>query len=301
MEDKATRRAFLKVSLSGALARTGPRVLAAVGATSQISSVKRLGGLSPRGHRRIVYVSDPSSIARRYLPDPSAEKDLRQWVDELAHAGVDTFIQEAYTQGWTTYWRSDRFEYDRRPQHRRFLPLLDAGIQPLDVLIEQSHKRGMEFLAGIRINDNHGHVSVKQGVGAGAKFLIDHPEWQLRETPPGAYYKLSTPLDFTFREVRDYLFSVIEELVRRFDVDGLELCFRDHAYFPPGKGRQSQPLMTELVRRSHDLWAGKAPPGKSDYCWALEFIRRSRSAITRDWTFPPGFARGFSAMWLPAM
>ena len=38
--------------------------------------------------------------------------------------------------GWTVYWQSDRYEYDRRPQHRRFLPLLAEGIQPLDILID---------------------------------------------------------------------------------------------------------------------------------------------------------------------
>ena len=65
-------------------------------------TANELGKFSPRGERRIVYVSDPSSIARRYLPDPTTEEDLRDWVDEVARARVDTFIQEAYTQGWTT-------------------------------------------------------------------------------------------------------------------------------------------------------------------------------------------------------
>ena len=213
----------------------------------------KLGGFSPRGERRIVYVSDPSSIARRYLPDPTTEEDLRDWVDEVARARVDTFIQEAYTQGWTTYWRGADFDYDARPQHRRFLPLLEAGVQPLEVLLDQSHKNGMEFMAGMRINDNHGHVSKRQGVGAGAGFLEANPQWVLREAPPGIYYGLSTPLDFTFPEVRDYVYSVAVELLERFDLDGLELCFRDQRYFPPHKGPECQPLMTELVARVRAL------------------------------------------------
>ena len=105
-----------------------------------------------------------------YLPDPATEESIRAWVDQLSAARVDVFAQEAYTQGWTTYWRVDGLEYDARPQHRRFLPLLERGVQPLEVLLDQCHKRGMEFLAGIRINDNHGHISVEQGVGAGASF-----------------------------------------------------------------------------------------------------------------------------------
>ena len=57
--------------------------------------------------------------------------------------------------------------------------------------------------------------------GRGARFLLDHPEWQIREQPPGPYYKLSTPLDFTFSQVRDYVVGVMGRLVDRFPVDGL--------------------------------------------------------------------------------
>ena len=207
------------------------------------------GNPEPLGKRRIIYVSDPSSIASRYLPDPTSAEDLRDWVDDLAASEVDTFVQEAYTQGWTVYWRGDQFDYDARPQHRRFLPLLDAGVQPLAVLVEQSHRRGMELVAGFRINDNHGSVSVAQGVGAGGSVIVDNPQWLIKETPPGDFYQLSSPLDFTFDGVRDFLLAVMTEVVQRFELDGLELCFRDHYYFPPGTGRERQPLMTDLVRR----------------------------------------------------
>lgn len=212
-----------------------------------------LGSYSPRGDQRIIYISDPSSIVRSYLPEEPTEKDLRNWVDELADAGVDTFIQEAYTQGWTTYWRCERFEYDQRPQHRCLLPLLDAGIQPLAVLIDQSHKRGMKFMAGLRINDDHGHVSAEQGVGAGSTFLTNNPQWKIKDLPPGDAYKLSTFIDFTFSEVRDYLISVAEELVKSFDLDGLELCFRDRIYFPAGKSRERESLMTDMVKKIHEM------------------------------------------------
>ena len=245
MDSSLTRRRFLETaSTATALFRMGGTPL-----PDRTESPLKLGSFSPRGSRRILYVSDPSSIARRYLPDPVSEEDLRRWVDVLAVSRVDLFIQEAYTQGWTTYWRSPRFDYDARPQHRRFLPLLDRGKQPLGILLDQCRRRGMTFLAGLRVNDNHGHVSIRQGVGAGAGFLVDNPQWQIRETPPGPYYALSTPFDFTFDPVREYLYSVTVELINRFDVDGLELCFRDHFYFPPGKGPERKDLMTGLVRR----------------------------------------------------
>ncbi len=249
MTRKLNRRSFVASAAVGMA--TGGGYTGSGGVPSSGNSLP--GNYAPRGSRRILYVSDPSSIASRYLPDPATEESIRAWVDRLSEARVDMFVQEAYTQGWTTYWRVDGLEYDARPQHRRFLPLLERGVQPLDVLLDQSHKHGMEFLAGIRINDNHGHISVRQGVGAGAGFLIDHPEWQIRELPPGPYYKLSTPLDFTFPQVREYVLDVIGRLLDRFPVDGLELCFRDHRYFPPGKGPERRHLMTDLVARTRAI------------------------------------------------
>ena len=245
MNSHLSRRRFLEAAVATAAWSRGGASQSRPGTAPP----GRLGDFSARGSRRILYVSDPSSIARRHLPDPVSEQDLRKWVDTLAAARVDLFIQEAYTQGWTTYWRSPRFDYDARPQHRRFLPLLDRGKQPLGILLDQCRRRRMTFLAGIRVNDNHGHVSIRQGVGAGAAFLVNNPQWQIREKPPGPYYALSTPFDFTFEQVRDYLFSATSELVNRFDVDGLELCFRDHYYFPPGRGPERKGLMTGLVGR----------------------------------------------------
>ena len=90
MSTRISRRTFVGGSAS---------LVAAPRPFPQARGVRPLGALSPRGQRRIVYVSDPSSIALHYLPDPTSEGDLRRWVDELADARVDTFIQESYTQG----------------------------------------------------------------------------------------------------------------------------------------------------------------------------------------------------------
>ncbi|HAB12968.1 MAG TPA: hypothetical protein DCE47_14885 [Planctomycetaceae bacterium] len=202
----------------------------------------------PRGHNRILFVSDPSSVAIGLLPDPVGEQHLRGWVNMLADSGVDMFDQEIYSQGWTAYWKSRSFDYDQRTQHRRFLPMIESGTQPVEVLIDQSHKRGMIFIAGFRVNDNHAYLAKKQGVRL-AKFIEEHPEWRLKGFPDEPYYRLSAPLDFSFQGPRDFLHSVIEEVVTRFDVDGIELCFRDHGYFQHGTGRSRKQLMTGLVRR----------------------------------------------------
>lgn len=201
--------------------------------------------VSPRGKDRILYVSDPSSIATNLFPDPVREPDLRRWVDMLADSGVDMFDQEVYSQGWAVYWQSERIQYDQRPQHQRFLPMLKTGQQPLEVLIDQSHRRGMTFVAGFRINDDHNFPTY-------AEFYESHPEFLL-ELPEGDYYRYGKPRDFSFDPVRQFVFAVMEEVATRFDVDGLELCFRDHGYFPPGKGRDRAHLMTDLVRKTRSM------------------------------------------------
>ena len=189
---------------------------------------------------RLLYISDPSSIACDVLPDPVKPDDLRRWVDMLADAGVDTLVQDVYNQGFTVYWRSDRFQYDLREQHRRFLPMLDAGTQPLQVLLDRCRERGMAFLAGFRMNDTHDFPTY-------ADFIELHPQWQLVRAADAN--QSGRPLDFSFDEVREFVFEVMQEIVDRFDVDGLEMTFRSPGYFPVPHGPERAPLMTDLLRR----------------------------------------------------
>lgn len=213
-----------------------------------------LSPFEPRGERRLIYTSDPSNLAFyqvgrqvAHMPDaatarndPARPKDLVEWVDTLAHHGVSTYAQAIYAQGWTVFFRSKQFEYDARPQHQRFVSMMEAGITPLEVLIEQTHKRGMEFIAKFRMNDRHGNG------GQGARFILDNPSWQLAEFPGGQ--------DFSFESVRDYVRSVADEVVERFDVDGVLFNYIRHGhYFPTDVARDRQPVMTEFLRRVREM------------------------------------------------
>ena len=171
----------------------------------------------PWGAHRLLYVSDPSSIARTLLPDPVREEDLRRWVDMVADSGVDSFDQEVFSQGWTVYWKSVRYEYDQRPQHRRFLPMIEAGTQPLEILIDQAHRRGMRFIAGFRMNDGHAAHNRMQGVGI-AEFIESHPHLRLHDPRPGENFQEPEALDFTF----GLMASPIRPRPSRCDLRGTE-------------------------------------------------------------------------------
>ena len=222
--------------------------------TNETARTEALPTFEPRGERRLIYTSDPSNLAFyqvgqqvAHTPDaetarndPARPADLVEWVDSLAHHGVDTYAQTIYSQGWTVFFRSDRFEYDARPQHQRFVSMMDAGITPVEVLIEQTHKRGMEFIAKFRMNDRHGNGD------QGARFILDNLSWQLEEFPGGQ--------DYSFAPVRDYVFSVANEIVDRFDVDGLLFNYIRHGHcFPTDVARDRQPVMTEFLQRIREM------------------------------------------------
>lgn len=101
----------------------------------------------------------------------------------------------------------------------------DPGYDVLRFLIDETHKRGMEFHAWMnpfRITNNARQFQPVPGYASDA-----HPEWRMQ------YGNL-----LIFRpalpEVRQHLLNVIRELVTRYDVDGLH--FDDYFYPYPASG-----------------------------------------------------------------
>ena len=202
--------------------------------------------VKPRGGIRLLFAADLSSHAREpFISEPATPDQIERLVDHFALSGADALGQEVFGQGWVTYFRSDTYEFDQRPQHRRWIPLLDRGINPIEIICRRAHERGMKFIAGARFGDDHGAPT------QGARWIFDHPEFILRDVPPGPLAKPGNTLDFSFKEVRDFHFGAIEEIARRFDVDGIEITFRSDNHFPYPRSisRERRHLMTELFRR----------------------------------------------------
>lgn len=96
---------------------------------------------------------------------------------------------------------------------------------PLLFMIDETHKRGMEFHAWFNpyravLNKNTSSIS-------SSHTSVTHPEW-VRE-----YGNLKL-LDPGLPEVRDYVTSVIMDVVRRYDIDGVH--FDDYFYPYPQTG-----------------------------------------------------------------
>ena len=109
----------------------------------------------------------------------------------------------------------------------------DAGIDPYAVMLAEAKDRGIESLLTFRMNDAHGNDFLRTA------FWSDHAE-----------YRLGAGLDFWHPEVRDYVFSLIEEAVQRYDCDGIELDFnRFPTFFQSGTTEERIERINSLVGR----------------------------------------------------
>lgn len=96
---------------------------------------------------------------------------------------------------------------------------------PLEFMIKETHKRGMEFHAWVnpfRAITNTEYVKVSSD-----HISKTHPEWVLK------YHNLAI-LNPGIPEARDYILTVIEELISNYDIDALH--FDDYFYPYPDHG-----------------------------------------------------------------
>ena len=116
----------------------------------------------------------------------------------------------------------------------------DAGIDPYAIMLAEAKRRGREALLTFRMNDDHGNDFLR------TQFLVDHPDWRLGTEQ----YRGKGAMDFGREEVRDYTFGLIDEAVRRYESDGIELDFnRFPTFFKGGSTDERIAKMNSLVER----------------------------------------------------
>jgi hypothetical protein len=160
-------------------------------------------------------------------------------------------------KGWKTYHDVLEYDPDDCPASNQGFPCgallaarelglavtkaeLGRGLDPYAVLLAEAKRRGREALLTFRMHDDHGNDFLR------TPFLVDHPDGRLGTEP----YRGRGALDFGREEVRDYTFRLIEEAVRRYDSDGLELDFnRFPAFFKGGTTDERVSQMNSLVAR----------------------------------------------------
>jgi uncharacterized lipoprotein YddW (UPF0748 family) len=102
----------------------------------------------------------------------------------------------------------------------------DAYYDPLQFMIEETHKRGMEFHAWC--NPYRAVFSIRHSSVMNSHITRIHPDWFID-------YGDTRYFDPGNKEVQQYVTSVIRDLVRRYDIDAVHFDDYFYPYRIPGK------------------------------------------------------------------
>ncbi|PAP78322.1 family 10 glycosylhydrolase [Rubrivirga marina] len=137
----------------------------------------------------------------------------------------------------------------------------DPGYDPLAFAIEEAHARGMELHAWFnpyRANRGSGYDLDPSHV------MVQHPEWILD-------FGAIQILDPGLPEVRDYVATIIADVVRRYDVDGVH--FDDYFYpYPPN-------LITDEDAATYAEYGGSFSLDNWRRFNVFRFVRQVRDSV----------------------
>lgn len=188
--------------------------------------------------RRTIYFNDARHYYLFVFEPPMALENAWVPIDEVAGTSVDTFVYGVARSDGLFYPSKVgmRFGADIRPFQQsaywrlweNMQSLMDRGLDPLTVLIDRAHSKGIDFFASLRMSA-YGGMDPKKNTANGG-------------------------LGLAHKEVRDHQFSVLKELAYDYETEGIEL---DFAAAPNGMPvclrsedvEEYTPVLTEFVRR----------------------------------------------------
>jgi hypothetical protein len=225
------RRHFLQTLGTAAV----PAALAAqaAGAVSSESPVV----LTMRSREPRVFLFDDGRHAAglyQFEP-PLTPADFTFTVDQLVNSGVDTLIYSAGLEGGVVLydsrvaqkWGDNVTQWTHLVWYRaaRIVQQLVAdGHDPLKLLADRCHEKGLWFVASNWVDVQGGDRETYGGQGRKSDFAYDHPQFQVGEDKdPRAQHLSPTRFNLLHAEVRKERFLVFEEMLARYPTDGIEL------------------------------------------------------------------------------
>jgi hypothetical protein len=128
--------------------------------------------------------------------------------------------------------------------------LLDErGLDPYQIWIARCRVQGISPWLSMRMNDLHSVDNVKNFMHS--TFWLKHPEfWRV----PGGNSWIDRALDYSVPEVREHNLAFVEELLERYDPDGIELDWMRFGYhFKPGLEDHGRAILTDFLRDVRQL------------------------------------------------
>ena len=197
--------------------------------------------------RRTIYYNDARHYYLWVFEPPIHLRDAWRPIDEIAGTSIDTFSY-GVERGDGLFYPSRvglMFGADKHPFHMAYewrawqsmQSLIQRGLDPLQVLIDRAHDKGLDFFASLRMAGYGGMDQAHQ--------TRPSASWNQNQR---ALLASTLRADFAHEEVRDHQFAVLEELATRYEVDGIELDFAFTCfYFNPDEAAKHISTMTKYV------------------------------------------------------
>ena len=211
---------------------------------------------------RVFMFDDGRHAASLYQFEPPLEpSDFTFNVDQLADSGVDTLIYFAVLEGGVTMydsrvaqkWGDNVVKWTHTVWYRagrNIHQLIADGHDPLKLLCDRCHEKGIWFIPSNPVTLSGGDRATDGGLGRKSDFVYEHPEFQVgEEEDPRASDTSATRFSFLHPEVREERFQVSEELLARYETDGIELNMTDFVPFCRfDEVEEFSPIMTQWIR-----------------------------------------------------
>ncbi len=235
--------------------------------------------------RRTIYLDDARHYYLYVFEPPMTMEEAWLPVDQVSGTAVDTFVYGVACGGLFYPTKvGGQFGQMKRPSSGPYAAamwgrpftgaatwrawanmqgLMQRGLDPLKVLVDRAHEKDMQFIASLRMGT-------------------------LEPTDP-AHMASEGGRMLAHAEVRELLFSITEELVSEYDIEGVELDFSappaSWDLFRPEEARENIPLLTELVSKIASMVRGRqdSPRTVGAKVFPTEQMNLERGLDVRTW------------------
>lgn len=224
--------------------------------------------------KRTIYFNDARHYYLFVFEPPMTMEEAWLPVDECAGTAVDTFIYGVSRSDGLFYpsktglrFRDDTRRFELSAYYRvwhNMQSLMDRGLDPLTVLIDRAHEKGMDFFASLRIGPQ-GHTDPALITTSGGPGFLDD-------------------------DLREHNFLLLRELAVDYASDGIELDLAAPPagatpLFQPDDAVEATPIMTDWVRRVSEMARNRpGTPGQvGARVYPTEAINRRMGYDVRTW------------------
>ncbi len=261
---RPSRRRFLNSTARGtAAAWLAGGMNWAVAAEKPSPSAANLGAAGP--YHKTPDTVDYKCIFNHELLIVCGTKDnSREYIASFIEKLKDTDVDAVMC--CPTMWRTNLYPSQIDPQWKRYTPeqkspkfpafdrimgYIHSGGDPVRETLDACRAYGKDFFVSYRMNDHH--YLADPAWPTHNFFWREHPEYWLGDTDTSPYRPDNDRvrlLNYLIPEVRDYYYSILEELCANYDVDGVELDFqRFPRFFHNDKIEEGTQIMTAFVKR----------------------------------------------------